>query len=230
MKTSERYEWEITQVMKRHLNNDSDCIDIGCHEGVVLKEMVRLAPHGAHLGFEPLPHLAPNLKSRFDALQIFECALSNFEGVSDFYYVKNDDSYSGLQMRSYDIEQPEIDVISVDVKCLDSLVDQSTKFSFIKIDVEGGEYHVMLGGRDTIIRSQPIIVFESSDRSSGFYGVTAEMVYHLIADKFNFEISTMSRWLRGAPSFPKQQFLEHYNNEYYFVAYPKEGEQTKWAS
>ena len=39
------------------LGPDSSALDVGCHEGAVLAEIVRLAPAGRHVAWEPLPEL-----------------------------------------------------------------------------------------------------------------------------------------------------------------------------
>ena len=41
--------------------HDGHCIDVGCHVGEVLRELVRAAPNGRHIAYEPLPALAADL-------------------------------------------------------------------------------------------------------------------------------------------------------------------------
>ena len=47
------------------LDSDGHGIDVGAHEGAVLREMARLAPRGRHLGFEPIPELRARLEAEF---------------------------------------------------------------------------------------------------------------------------------------------------------------------
>lgn len=44
--------------MRRMLGADSNCMDVGANEGL----MLRYAPRGIHHAFEPLPHLAQALR------------------------------------------------------------------------------------------------------------------------------------------------------------------------
>jgi FkbM family methyltransferase len=69
------------------LEADSDCLDIGAHEGVVLREMVRLAPNGRHIAWEPLPALARRLRERYPAVEIRDAALSIGAGERAFAHV-----------------------------------------------------------------------------------------------------------------------------------------------
>ncbi len=62
---NQRYDFETKKVMQRVLKSDSNCVDVGCHEGDVLKLMMYYAPNGLHFAFEPLPEFYTLLKSRF---------------------------------------------------------------------------------------------------------------------------------------------------------------------
>ena len=93
---------------------------------------------------------------------------------------------------------------------------------FIKIDVEGGEYHAMLGGFKTIMRSRPVIVFEASARSTGLYGVTAAQLYEFVTARCEMKLSTMKRWLRRQEPYTHSEFCSNweFGPEFYFIAYP----------
>jgi len=52
---NQRYDKETRGIMKGLLRADSNCIDIGCHKGEILREMLKYAPNGQHFAFEPLP-------------------------------------------------------------------------------------------------------------------------------------------------------------------------------
>lgn len=59
------YDEQTFEVMRRWLRQDSICVDIGCHKGSILKEMLQIAPAGTHYAFEPLPRALPATASRF---------------------------------------------------------------------------------------------------------------------------------------------------------------------
>src|SRR3712207_5280757 len=59
------YDRETIAVMRRTLRRDSNCIDIGCYKGDILKEIVKHAPDGVHYAFEPLPGFYQNLVNSY---------------------------------------------------------------------------------------------------------------------------------------------------------------------
>ena len=44
MDRSRLYDVQTLAVMKRVLREDSCCVDVGCHQGSILREMLRYAP------------------------------------------------------------------------------------------------------------------------------------------------------------------------------------------
>src|SRR5437764_1128703 len=90
------------------LTADSNCIDIGAHKGAVLAEMVRVAPGGKHIAYEPLPFLHKYLVDHFPSVDIRLAAVSNEEGKTSFTYVKNLPTHSGFRERSYPV-QPQVE-------------------------------------------------------------------------------------------------------------------------
>src|SRR5579859_1809753 len=50
------YDTQTAGVMKRVLERRSNCVDVGCHLGAILDQILRIAPEGEHYGFEPLPN------------------------------------------------------------------------------------------------------------------------------------------------------------------------------
>lgn len=49
------YDQQTVEVMRLVLENNSNCVDVGCHKGEILDEVIKLAPEGLHFAFEPLP-------------------------------------------------------------------------------------------------------------------------------------------------------------------------------
>ncbi len=216
-----QYEAQIVEVMQKILQRDSTCIDIGANVGAVLKEMISISPNGNHIAFEPIPYLANHLQTNYLGVEVYNYALADYSGPSDFFHVKNDSGYSGLQMRAYDIPNPDIELIEVKVEKLDSILPETKPISFIKLDIEGGEYHAILGGLRLIKHARPILVFEAGSRSTGYYNVSPEMIFELIDKRLGMSIATMDRWLDQKLPFTREQFVAQYELDYYFIAYPK---------
>jgi hypothetical protein len=47
------------------LSRGAHTIDVGAHSGAVLREIVRIAPVGRHIAYEPIPQLAAQLAEEF---------------------------------------------------------------------------------------------------------------------------------------------------------------------
>ena len=148
-------------IMQRIIKTDSNCIDVGCHKGEILDIILKLSPNGKHFGFEPIPYLFANLTSKYkNKATIFPYALADKNGTSTFQLVKNAPAYSGINKRRYDIENPEIEEINVELKTLDEVISPDLKIDLIKIDVEGAEFGVLKGAKQLLLKSKPAIIFE----------------------------------------------------------------------
>lgn len=222
LERNRQYDLQTTAVIRRVLSPDATGVDVGAHSGAILKEITVTAPAGVHFAFEPIPTLAQQLQSQFPRVRVHECALCDKSGEASFEHVVNDPGYSGLRPRDYDRPDPHIERIHVATDTLDNLIPTDASVAFIKIDVEGGEYHVLLGGAETIQRCRPVVVFEASVRSTGRYGVSAADMYRLITERFSMKLSTMERWLAQEGSFTEEEFTKNWFHgpEFYFIAYP----------
>jgi FkbM family methyltransferase len=212
--------WTIA-IMERVLRIDSCCVDVGCCVGSILTHMVRLAPRGRHLAFEPLPPLAADLKRSFPGVEVFEAALADFEGDSTFQYVVTNPGYSGLRRREYPRPDETIETLRVRVERLDHLLPDPQRVDFIKIDVEGAVLQV-LRGAERILRTQhPYVIFEHGKGSSEYYGTTSEQVYEFLVDGCGLRISLLPDWLKQKPPLDRDGFVAQWGGStWYFVAHP----------
>lgn len=220
-----RYDRQTVEVVKHLLRPDSSCVDVGAHNGTILRTMLELSPRGTHFAFEPLPHFAARLRAAFPTVRVHEVALSDYSGQATFIHVANDAAYSGLRPRIYDRPDPDLQPITVTVTRLDDVIPPDQPVAFVKIDVEGGEFHALRGAVRTIRRCRPVIVFEAGSKSTGQYGVDPEEVFELITVQLGCHLSTMQRWLAGRPPYGEAEFCEDWKTgaEFYFIAYPAGG-------
>lgn len=215
-----RYDQEAVEVMRRCLAPDALGVDGGAHVGDFLARLCEIAPQGRHWAFEPLPQLAQRLSSAYPQLRVRPWALGAEAGQAQFCHVLNDPAYSGLRRREYDRPDPEIEQIEVRVVRLDDVLAEDDAPAFIKLDLEGGEYHALLGARRTLERHRPVVVFEAGERSSGHYDVTPEMIHDLLVGQLGYELNTMARWLDASLPLDRGAFVEAYRSEFYFLATP----------
>jgi len=221
---AEKYDWQTIQTMFRVLHRNSNCIDVGAHSGAILRHMVAIAPQGRHRAFEPLPHLAQILRTRFPQVSVHEAAVSDRRGESEFLFVESDPAYSGLHPRIYPFADPKVTTIPTATVTLDDVIPADEAIAFIKLDIEGGEFHALKGAIATILRARPIIVFEAGKESTGQYGVNPDDIYSLGTGTLGYEVSTMERWLERKPSYTREEYARNWHSgpDYYFIAVPRE--------
>ncbi len=70
------------------LAHDANCIDVGAHAGAILREILRCAPHGRHIAYEPLPSFYERLVTEFPQVDVRFAALSNEAGTTTFKHVR----------------------------------------------------------------------------------------------------------------------------------------------
>ncbi len=88
-------------VLSSVLARDGNAIDVGAHSGAILREIVRVAPEGRHIAFEPLPRCIDLLRREFPQVDVREAALSDRNGTTSFIHVEQAPEYSGMRERTY---------------------------------------------------------------------------------------------------------------------------------
>lgn len=161
------------------LRPDASCLDVGAHQGDVLADILRVAPHGRHIAYEPLPHLWARLVERFPGVDVRNAALSDRDGESSFVHVRDLTQYSGLRERTY----PRVvdrELIRVRTERLDDHLPDGWVPSFMKIDVEGAECLVIAGALRTIAEHRPTVVVEHGPGGSDHYGSRPADLHRLL--------------------------------------------------
>jgi len=215
-----QYDRFTKEIMKKNLLINSNCIDIGCHKGEILEMILKYSPKGKHYAFEPIPYLFEKLKKDFShKAHIYSYALSDKKGKTTFQFVTNAPAYSGLKIRKYDISNPEIEEIEVEMTTLDEIISIDVKIDFIKIDVEGGEFGVLRGAKNLLMKNKPLILFECGKGASDYYETTPLALYNFITNETGLNIYTLSSFTKKRVPLSKDEFVKYFNTntEYYFV-------------
>ena len=198
-----------------HLRADDNCIDIGAHSGAILREMVRCAPAGRHLAYEPLPAFAAALAREFPTVDVRNAAVSDHPGEATFHVIADDPMQSGLQRRN-DADPAASQPISVRVETIDDSLPAGYVPALIKIDVEGGERQVLAGALETIRRHAPVVCFEHGPGAERQYETTPEQVYDLLTEGAGMRIFDID----GNGPYSREQFVETYHRPIWnFVAH-----------
>jgi len=216
-----KYDRLTKAVIKKVLSKDSIGVDVGCHKGEIFELMVKYGNQKGHYAFEPIPYYYSLLNSKFGKdHNIFPYALADKSGGAIFNYVHNAPAYSGLKERKYDTANPNIEKIEVIIKQLDEVIPENVNISLIKIDVEGAEYGVLLGGKTTIERCKPVILFEFGLGASDVYETSPKMIFEYFSN-LGYQIYLLDQWLnKTSTGLGLEQFETIYHNkkEFFFLA------------
>jgi FkbM family methyltransferase len=217
-----KYNLQTSQIIKKVVNKDSICIDVGCHAGAILEQILKVSPLVRHYAFEPLPDLYKNLTQKFKHtnVQFFDVALTDSEGLVNFNYVTSFPMYSGFKKRRNDRDEEQlVEEIMVKSNMLDNFVNETIKVDFIKIDVEGAEFQVLKGSVNTLKRDHPVIIFEHGLGASNFYGTTPTMIFDFLTT-LNYKIYLMDEYLLDGNCLSLHDLIDQYNtnDNYLFCA------------
>lgn len=169
------------------LDEDSNCLDVGAHGGQVLEAMLRCAPKGRHIAYEPLPDLQRPLAAQFPTVDVRCAALSREPGTTTFTKVTDALGYSGFRAQDYPREFAT-ETIEVAVESIDASLPRDWVPTLMKIDVEGAERDVLAGGIETITRHRPTVIFEFQRTSAPHYNCGPADIYSLLCDQAKLRI------------------------------------------
>jgi len=188
------FETVITALYRGVVREGDAVLDGGAHIGTHTGPLARcVGPSGKVVAVEALPHLAEKLRekfpwAKFPNVDIKSCAISSSPGSTSFNWVTNNEGYSGIRPRSYP-SGSEIQQITVPVTTIDELLaDEERKVTFMKLDLEGGEFCALLGARQVISKHCPIIVFENGlEWTRRFWDYTQEDFFRFF-DEIGYDV------------------------------------------
>lgn len=221
---SAMYDRETHRIMRRVLDRDSNCVDVGAHRGSTLRWMLKLAPEGHHFAVEPIPRLAQYLRKHFPGVCVYELGLSDTTGEETFCHVVSNPGLSGLRRMGHVPPDARIEELKIRTGRLDELLPTGVRICFMKVDVEGAQLEVFRGAVRTIMEFRPYIVFEHGILAREAYGTTSASVYELLADRCGLRVSLLSDWLGGKSALTREAFDGqvgyHSGSHFCFLAHP----------
>lgn len=166
-------------------------LDIGVNEGVHFHQLRDLVgKNGLIVGVEAIPELAhkvehqlqpqrrlDRVKKRLGLLKpnyrLQNVAVSNYDGVATFSWVKGSTGLSSLAKREVaNAYQPE--EITVSVTTIDALIGGIHRpVAFTKMDIEGAEFHAMQKGLK-IFRDRSPVVFEFDPDTPRYFNYNSD--------------------------------------------------------
>jgi len=188
------YEPELVRTCIKYLDPHRDVIDVGANIGFFSVMFAKQAESPSKvISVEPtrnaLKRLYANLiRNNVDEkVSVFEGVVSNQDGKININVIEGKEEFSSVGVMGHpSIVDEEYVTESVSAITLDGLVEKfSISPGFIKVDVEGNEMNVFLGGQETLARHRPIILSELNDSLLKENGTSSMEVIELI-EKFNY--------------------------------------------
>jgi FkbM family methyltransferase len=147
----------FTNIVKKYNMNISGIIHIGAHQGQEVREYVENGYQDIIM-FEPLTEnfrvLEENLKDMNANITAHQVALGNEEKNVVMYLSDNGLLSSSVLKPKVHLQlHPSVgfpSVEEVEMKRLDSFVEETKNFNFINMDVQGYELEVLKGGMETL--------------------------------------------------------------------------------
>lgn len=160
------YENETYGIFYNLAKNATVVLDIGANTGIYTLLACSANRNCAVIAFEPIPHVAEQLKAnvslnKFEKqCEIINKAVSDENGKSSLYYQERKEILASLSQPencTNPLCRLEVDTIRIDSLSPDSSVD------LVKIDVESCEDRVLEGMSKTINKNRPDIIAECCD-------------------------------------------------------------------
>lgn len=158
-------------------------VDVGAHQGFFSFALSEIASE-VH-AFEPHPDYAEFAAAmlRHRAV-VHNVALSDERGPARFV-IPLDDEGNELHMagnlKNTHAQFPKKKIIDINVDILDDYDFRDVRF--VKVDVEGSEVEVLMGGRATIMRDRPVLLLELL---SGTYENPAQIA-KMVCETFGYD-------------------------------------------
>jgi FkbM family methyltransferase len=161
-------------------------IDIGANIGVWSLLAAERWPGARIHAFEPVPEVAAHCRRHLalnglGSIVLNVGAVGAEEGDAAFYAIRTDNTGASSLIR----RREPADEITVPVTTLDTYVERERldRIDVVKVDVEGAERLVFLGGRRTLARADaPAIFFEVDERLCAAAGTTPLEVKSVLID------------------------------------------------
>jgi len=182
------FEKEETEYLAKILNNGDVFVDIGANIGLFsLIASKIVGDEGKVLCFEPAPLTFSRLKenislNNFKNVDIRNIGLSDSKGELTFYVSNNGhdawNSFAPSQDNKLESSiQVPVSTLDIELKDIDK-----AKIKLVKIDVEGWEKFVLVGGKDFLVNYNPIVMVEFTEENTFNAGYPVYEIYDIMKD------------------------------------------------
>jgi FkbM family methyltransferase len=200
--------------------NFNTSLDVGSNSGHVTNMLSKICKNV--YSFEPIDYLYRAQKKIFKNrnIKVYNYALGDKKCKKIFYISKNNDPESSFLLRKKSIKKKSVKINTGDSIFRDKRVD------FIKIDVEGYEYHVIKGLENLIKKHKPLLLIEIEKRHNSkfkeifnFFRKKNYKIYFLSKKKDKLKFISYSNVTNFINQNQNLKFLgsDKYINNFFFI-------------
>lgn len=187
-------------------------IDVGANIGTATLFFAKKCPNGNIYSFEPSPLmrkvLRENIKiNKLKNIKVFPYALSNKRAIARLKIEFHGNPGSAFITNTND------NGIKVNTIPLDMILSRQKRIDIIKIDVEGHELKVIMGGEKLIKFLKPIIIFEVNTKAINLPKNNGKKLIQLL-NKWNYSIF----YLKNGELLPFKMQKFYQENVYNLIA------------
>ncbi len=177
-------------------------VDVGAHIGSIISEVHFHDKSIKIVAIEAIPEKSSKLKKKFPFAELHQCAAGASEGDVSFFIDVKQSGYSSLRKPSVNNSRE----ITVPLRKIDSIVT-SSDVDTIKIDVEGAELAVLLGGRRLLSDCRPTIMFESAPIDNNDLEYTKEDLWQYFNER-DYEVLLPNRVAHNGSGLSLDGFID----------------------
>ncbi len=192
------YEPDVAEVVKNYTKPGTTVIDIGANVGYMARAAaLSMQGSGLVVAFEPDSQNVPLLRRNLaiaskTGIRTFlaNSAVGDRDDEAILYHDWRSNTRSSLELIS---GRPPGSTETVTVVALDSWIKEKPEVSrldLLKIDVEGGEFNVLVGAKDSLLRWHPVIVLELWPQGLEAHGASVPDIAKLL-DELGYEVAIL---------------------------------------
>lgn len=204
------FEPAATAIIDKYTQEGMTVLDVGANNGCHTLHFAKLVGKmGKVIAFEPMSEAILRLKCNmelndFDNIVVEKIALSNVNKKKQSAYFRTSWTLDGSKLNIAGNKE-DVDFFTLDEYVKNKRLD---KIDFIKLDVDGYEYKVLSGGRNSIKRFTPIILVElgkytlkeAGDSLEDLIDLLASLGYSFYSESDLEEYSDKESLLNAVPS------------------------------
>lgn len=176
------FETHIVDLIDQFVRHGDICLDVGANIGFYSCRLANLVgDEGKVLSFEPVNYNRKllNLNVRANGLrnlEIFEFGLGAKNETLEMKVFPEDDfliGHNSFVDNETILANARYDVEKIEVRSIDDVLEQGkiAKVDFVKVDIEGYEYHFFKGAKNLLENIRPTIIFEHSPDRLSLLGI-----------------------------------------------------------